>query len=141
MTAKEKAIREAYGEYWEQVKDFVDENGWFEYDFYNQDKSQEYKTAIDLVCDNISTTSNPSNTHIRPKSLDGISDNNGWISVEDQSSLANEEHYFICNGNNVFSLAYFYISHDKKFSNGAISFPINEITHYQQVIKLKPPIY
>lgn len=27
-TAKQKAIELAYGEYWEKVKDFVDENGW-----------------------------------------------------------------------------------------------------------------
>ena len=26
---KQEVIQQAYGEYWEQVKEFVDENGWF----------------------------------------------------------------------------------------------------------------
>jgi hypothetical protein len=29
--AKQQAIKNAYGEYWEQVKDYVNDDGWVKY--------------------------------------------------------------------------------------------------------------
>lgn len=142
-TPKQKAIREAYGEHWEQVKDFVNENGWFEYDFYDQNKSQKYKTALDLVADKINTLPNSAHTRIIPKSLQGIDSNNGWLSVEEHG-LPKEAigEYFVCvkgkpiNGSCAWILSTSsFCSRDGMFAQGSL------ISHYQPVVKPKPPIY
>jgi hypothetical protein len=57
---KQEAIKNAYGEYWEQVKDFVDENGWCDY--------HEWFKFIGHKIDYIFSK----DFRIRPKSLDGI---------------------------------------------------------------------
>ena len=73
LEAKQEAIKKAYGEYWEAVKDFVDENGWIDflediqrimYFFHDSDNIEVFKSTW------------------RPKSLQGIENNNGWIKIE-----------------------------------------------------------
>ena len=64
-TKKEEAIRKAYGEYWEQVKPFIDDEGWM----YRIDFPTKH---------NIELEEHPNQYHIRPKSLQGIENNNGW---------------------------------------------------------------
>lgn len=78
--AKQKAIEVAYGIHWNKVKDFVDENGWFNnghqedrfyFTFGNNKIGFEYKDDILL----------------RPKSLSGIETNNNWISINSEDDL------------------------------------------------------
>lgn len=72
--AKQQAIINAYGEYWGKVKDFVTEDGWF----YNRD--------TDFRLDNTGIPQNYDavNLKSRPKSLQGIENNNGWINTNDK---------------------------------------------------------
>ena len=79
MTAKELAIKEAYGEEWDIVKAFVNQDGWFSPDYarYNlriQSKFLENKMVF-------------GNRKFRPLSISGIENNNGWIKIESSASL------------------------------------------------------
>ena len=80
---------------------------------------------------------------IRPKSLQGIENNNGWIKIESEADLSKEiidcffydnvEKAVVC-GN--------YNSDFKKFNWSAFFVEWSEqITHYQPINKPKPPIY
>ncbi len=60
---KEEKIKNAYGEYWEQLKPFIDDNGWmFSIDFPLHNKSIEIEE-------------HPNRYSVRPKSLQGIENN------------------------------------------------------------------
>jgi hypothetical protein len=77
---KQEAIKEAYGEYWEQVKVFVDENGWV---FFSDDENILRLNFQQK--DNISTEkTDVESWKWRPKSLQGIENNNGWIKIENE---------------------------------------------------------
>lgn len=76
----------------------------------------------------------------RPKSLQGIEDNNGWIKIESEEDLPKE----VIECRNCFYNGKNYIEGViKKRSPQELSRLkyINEITHYQPIEKLKPPIY
>jgi len=69
---KEEKIQEAYGEYWEKLKFCIDENGWFNQitkwqslDNYFHKDTIEGKSYLQ-----------------RPKSLQGIENNNGWEDIQ-----------------------------------------------------------
>ena len=63
MTKQEK-IKEAYGEYWELVKETVNENGWFDYNY------EEHRKIADNIP--LESYSQFSSSVVRPKSLQGI---------------------------------------------------------------------
>ena len=68
---KQESIKNAYGEYWEQCK--IDENGWCDYDDWLNFIGQSiYYDLFDWK--------------MRPKSLFGIDNNNGWIRIEEDGS-------------------------------------------------------
>ena len=132
MENKQKAIKEAYGEHWETVKDYVDENGWI----YTQTK--HFNNISGLSHSNLQTT--PFNSEMeyywRPKSLQGIETNNGWIKIESEADLPKDDS----------------VNYDMYNKNGrAISdlplktiiqlFEKGIITHYAIHVQRKPPIY
>lgn len=143
---KQEVIKNAYGEHWETVKDYVDENGWFELKkvvgtFW------ETKLELDII---------ESPRRVRPKSLQGIENNNGWIKIESEADLPkdHEINYFIpCNflerafigfidrkSNEVYFL-------DESFEvrkNTCVylnSWLPSQITHYQPINKPLKPLY
>lgn len=86
---KQEAIQKAYGELWEKVKDYVDENGWIsrsscmylkiEIGKYEAKEIQNFKFYImpgpySVMC-------------IRPIELKGLEKNNYWISVTENDLL------------------------------------------------------
>ena len=127
--AKQKAIEVAYGEYWEKVKYFVDENGWFEnghqedrfiFTFGNSTIDFEYKQ----------------DTLLRPKSLSGIETNNNWISINSEDDLPNK------------SQDIYHVSKDKRVFNTVVKYGTlkkwwfeNKISHYQKLEKKPKPIF
>lgn len=124
LEAKQEAIKKAYGEYWELVKDYVDENGICE----NWSSFRDEKTRIfqPKECDTFGNG-------WRPKSLQGIEHNNGWIRIDDFVKYTNEK-FWIFN------------SHINDLYQGQLfdddMFPINRYaTHYQPIEKPKLPIY
>jgi hypothetical protein len=137
---KQQAIQEAYGEHWETMKDYVDQNGWFIYDFYNKNKSNHYEIAFDIVCENIDSIGDFDLKHIRPKSLEGIENNNGWIRIESEQDLPKE-------GTLEFKVGAM-VSNKFHLSRGVydynevnFSFQNKYITHYQIIPKPKLPIF
>ena len=70
LNAKQEAIKNAYGEYWENVKDYVDNDGWINNSIpkftFEQLKNLDLEYKNDVF--------------FRHKSLQGIENNNGWIS-------------------------------------------------------------
>jgi hypothetical protein len=131
MTKQEK-IREAWGEHFEAVKNHVDENGWI------------YTRNFIFYCGFEYDEKGFGATHrIRPKSLAGIENNNGWIKIESEEDLpiSTIMYHVVLNGKKSKAL---YAGKNRWFVNGN-DFPktteIHGITHYQPIIETKPPIY
>lgn len=74
---KQEAIKKAYGEYWEKVKEYVDEEGWVTAEYFPHSSKIDVEFGEDFG-------DSCSDFCIRPKSLQGIETNNGWISVNDR---------------------------------------------------------
>jgi hypothetical protein len=140
---KEEKIQEAYGEYWETVKNYVDESGHCTmYDkstkvspnFLELGMSREYvESKIESGLDN------DSNLIWRPKSLQEIDHNNGWIKIENGN---------IEFKNNELTCLVGYFNINKKFIyremfTADIVWAISHgrSTHYKIIEKEKPPIY
>ena len=129
LEAKQEAIKKAYGEYWENVKDYVDENGWASYPNVQKHDYDFGKLEFKDGC-----------TFLRPESLQGIENNNGWIKIESEADLPKEGmHHSILldseciNGYRNYDVIVFYEVNSK--------FRKKEISHYQPIEKPKPPIF
>lgn len=140
MTREEK-IQEAYGEYWETVKNYVDESGHCTmYDkstkvspnFLELGMSREYvESKIESGLDN------DSNLIWRPKSLQEIDNNNGWIKIESEADLPKEDlQCWLIDEEFGTDIGYFSFS-TKKWFVDCEQFP----THYQPIIKPNKPLY
>lgn len=128
MENKQKAIEKAYGEHWEAVKDYVDENGFVDSIHFPHGRlvADFGDNNGELACDFL----------VRPKSLQGIETNNGWIKIESEADLPKDDS----------------VNYDMYNKNGrAISdlplktiiqlFEKGIITHYAIHVQRKPPIY
>lgn len=130
--AKQKAIEEAYGEYWEKVKDFVDENGWC---------NVRKKVNFSDISEKLHWETKTGNQYYwRPKSLQGIEDNNKWISINSEDDLPKEKgSYWVIdkilnvNPNQEFFDPENLVSMKERW--------MYRITHYQPIIKPEKPIY
>lgn len=125
---KEEKIKEAYGIYYSEK---VDENGWSRV-FIDSDKDLikyflENKTLFE-------SKSVDFNTFIRPKSLSGIENNNGWTKIESEADLPKESwSYWIMQSDNIISTLKDYWENKKYWNITA--------THYQPIKKPEQPIY
>ena len=130
--SKEEKIKEAYGEYWEKVKDFVDENGYID--------GVMIKNKIGIVPNNFIEKFQPLVSMFRPKSLQGIENNRGWIKIESESDLPSEniDCYFITHNKEIFKGEY--IKSIDNFKSGSELYN-GRVSHYQPITKPKPPIY
>ena len=124
---KEEKIKEAYGEYYEELKSYVDVNGWIN----ENNSSRSIFKNLDF---DVRTNS------MRPLELQGIENNNGWIKIESESNLPKEafEFYDVCriepNGD--------FIS-DKKvsYTDLRIHYFKGNVTHYKLTEVLLPPLF
>ena len=128
MNNKKEAIKKAYGEYYDICK--PNENGWCNYD----DIGIKVFRALDMYsynsfCNNV----------VRPKSLQGIENNNSWISVNDRLPTDNSFYWvfapkvlsnpFICE----------FIVEYKEFIENMIYTDL--VTHWQPIQVPPKPIY
>jgi hypothetical protein len=130
---KQQAIQEAYGEYWETVKDYVDEDGWVNRDFISHANTIgfdfiSYFTSFDTI---------------RPKSLQGIENNNGWIKIKSDEDLPKENNLECFLFRNGFIDKGVFDNETKKFYDFETGYNrrLRYITHYQPIPKPKPPIF
>lgn len=127
-TPKQKAIREAYGEHWETVKQHVDENGYLHHPKGGEVTFDPFIGFMDehQIYD-----------AYRPKSIAGIEDNNGWITIEYELDLPKEtKSYHVVYKDGSIIQHHFSISSD--FDR--ILF-LEEFTHWQEIQIPNPPIY
>lgn len=138
INGKQKAIKLAYGSKFSKVFPWVDENGKFNLrarKLIEIDDLMKDFTKNDLIQELVN---GQIETFIRPKSLKGIEDNNGWISVNDKMPTEIGM-YFIVNNEGKVTIELASYNH-KVFYR--IEFMTNDtITHWQPIIKPKPPIY
>ena len=137
LEAKQEAIKNAYGEHWEYLKNFINEDGVFigDTDMISDKLFGEWAfigSAKDINSEKLISGS-------RPKSLQGIENNNGWIKIENEDDLPKNDMYvhiifnkkaniaFLCNGE------FYNLNKVKYYKEG--------VTHYQPIEKPKLPIY
>lgn len=132
MKTKEEAIKEAWGEHYDLVKDDLNDDG----QIYIDDIGFNVFDQIMILCNYDSVTELL--TH--PK-LQGIENNNGWIRIESEMDLPK-------NFTNVYCLdkygnMFICESRSKHFfchTNGWL-YNYYDFTHYQPIIKPKKPLY
>lgn len=123
MKTKEEVIKEAWGEHYTER---VDENGW----------CSIWGTSLDLKeCDIVKEYQDSSGDICRPKTLRGIENNNGWIHIESEADLPNEnEIYHVFYSDGTISSRYFHQKHND-WTNDP------KATHYQPIVKPNKPLY
>lgn len=78
MTKKE-LVKNSYEQFYEYVENSVDENGWVK-----REEHSGFMRNHFYLGDNIETKFIDKVEYWRPKTLEGIEDNNGWISINDK---------------------------------------------------------
>ena len=134
---KQETIAKAYGEHWETVKDFVDENGWSKRGYYWKLKEiyslneikEKFKVTIEIDNDKI----------FRPKSLTGIENNRGWIKIESEADLPKESGFYFGKDYEFGTDIMYFDFETKKWKD--LSLYIQQVTHYQPIVKPETPIY
>jgi len=120
---KEEKIKEAYGEYLDRINPSL-LDGW---------STTCFSKNIDKDIFNEEDTGYFGYLKLRPKSLQGIENNNGWIKIESYIDIANTNCFVYTNkGTNCLYDTYM------KFSSIC---ELEEVTHYQPIQKPQPPIY
>lgn len=141
MTAKEEKIREAYGGYWEIVKYFVDQNGFiWEYSIFSKTKNNLLEN---IECENkllkYSEVGNSPMFYLRPKSLQGIENNNGWIKIESEDDLPKEGHYWVFTKKGEIIDSPKYSDYEFMFNDN--KYWLENFTHYKPIQRPEKPIY
>lgn len=75
MTKQDK-IQESYGDYWDKVKKYVNNDGWLD--------KQVFSSFDGLTYEDVSSLGvfTHKNNFCRPESLSGIENNNGWNKIK-----------------------------------------------------------
>ena len=146
-TAKQEAIRKAYGEYWELFtpttqQKILDNNGKVDYFLLTVKERNDTENIVSdirkLLC--VGTDEGTPRMFI-PQSLQGIENNNGWIRIESEEDLPNDSgDYWVYETNGVIGIRFF-MSVPKKFGNHETEIEEPKITHYQPIVKPEKPIY
>ena len=129
LEAKKEAIKKAYGEYWEKLEYFINKDGWA-YNYFEEIGIEIFGSEADFK----------NSIFWRPKSLQGIENNNGWIKIESEADLPNDEdaiYWALKNSKAVCIELKTPINLKELFSD----FLKDKITHYQLIEQPKPPIF
>lgn len=130
MNSKQQKIKEAYVDAWIiidfSIQEKILENNGFTYEINESWLQNKMGVELELK-----------DKYCRPKSLQGIENNNGWIKIESENDLPKEEgNYMIFHNQDNMQTS-------ETFSKNIVHklFKYNSITHYQPIEKPKPPIY
>lgn len=106
MKSKQEVIQEAWGKYWDELKEFICENGWLSWGYRGLygDKNPASLGDMYRYCGGEENhqskyvTIPGSTTLFRPKSLAGIEKNNGWTRIESEDDLPTSgmKNYMYC---------------------------------------------
>lgn len=132
---KEEVIKESWGIHLDKMdkrgqEQALEDNGYCHKNYVNSE--------IDFEIESLPF---PDNEFIRPKSLKGIENNNGWIKIESEADLPKEEKdYWVVDSDGEVFICFF--DTDYKAFKGYFHYDQNgKITHYQPIEKPKPPLY
>lgn len=140
MKTKEQTIKEAWGEFWERLTDSQKEYALSNNGYCQIGYSREEKV---LYVQLIESGLFEGDEVIRPKSLRGIKNNNGWVKIQVLADLPKNDQpdtlfeVGLLDENGVFH------QEKKRCSLKSLKWMYQKslITHYQPTTKLKPPIY
>lgn len=147
MKTKEELIKESWGGLWDNVKSFIDKNGFVEFptnaerqDIFWKNGDYDYFQTEDRLGYNGESVGVQM---FRPKSLAGIENNNGWIKIESEEDFPKEdcECWIFFPDNLDIMHAYFTIDYNVFTRDGHGNLYQRCFTHYQLIVKPKPPIY
>lgn len=130
MTKKE-AIAEAYGIFYNPETIHYSINGWI---------GNENKNVIDKMIKN-GILLEFGKTRVRPLSLLGIEDNNGWIKIQSENDLPKNQ--IRCITGLMYNKNNFIYGFEEEKTPEVLKdlWELNEITHYKPIEKQKQPIY
>jgi hypothetical protein len=137
---KQEIIKEAYGTHYDEVSSFIDENGWCVQIDYSTDKELKNHRSLneigftqndDLL--DFGYFSNENKHKWRPKTLDGLEDNNGWRLIDELDVEENEYVLFLrmTEGGEVPIFT----------SPLSCDFSIGYFTHWKRIDISKPPLF
>lgn len=139
---KQEIIKEAYGIHYEEVKNFIDENGWcVQIDYSSGKEVKNHRTLNEMGFTqnddllDFGYFSNENKHKWRPKSLEAIENNNGWIKIESESDLPKDDEWYWVKkktGEQIMSGYQRIVSNERW---------LEEMTHYQKIIKPNEPLY
>lgn len=142
MTKKEK-IQEVYGEYWCEE---IDADGWYRLSIKSDKKLTDYMlNNKDLFESKVIKKPDWYETYFRPKSLQGIENNNGWIKIESEADLPKDKYgmYHVVAKENFFceepknqGIDDYWLNDNNKAKNW-----IKDFSHYQPIVKPQPPLH
>lgn len=127
MTKQEK-IKEVYGNLFETHSHLIDPEGWL-----NNGNENDYLTMGETNF--LGDCDFKKDIFFRPKSLQGIEDNNGWIKIESEKDLPAHGYYEVIllnSGKQSRAIL------DNEFY---IIFQMKRYSHYQPIVEFKKPIY
>lgn len=122
---KEELIKEAWGKLMPDYTNIDLNIGWSLDDFYeySYNENEFHTQQIYEPC------------KIRPKSLQGIEDNNRWIKIESEEDLPKENGmYHVYYSDDTVSSRFYHIKYNDWRNEP-------KATHYQPIEKPKPPLY
>ena len=131
-TKKQEAIRLAYGEYWEQVKEYVDmDSGVLRIHISDLNDYEPLKLVYH------------ERSRYRPLSLHGIENNNFWYTVESEADLPTDDEpiWVMIDGLELPELVQPNSSEDEYHGSDGFIYNSRHITHYHPIVKPKPPIF
>jgi hypothetical protein len=123
---KQEVIKKAYGEYWELVKDLVRPDG-------SLSEAVWMGSGMEMI-----PYQDYSTGYLRPLSLVGIENNNGWVKIESEEDLPKKsgDYWVILNDGRISQYSSY--DHEDILCKGYMR---QQMTHYQPIQKPKPPIY
>jgi len=126
-TAKQKSIREAYGETWNSFKNNVDSNGWI----HDRDFWGRWPENTGVIKWETTDHDDEYYDTRRPVILKGIEKNNGWISINSKEDLPDHtaERHVRCKDGDILILL------------ATPNYLLKNCTHYQELKTILPPIY
>jgi len=128
---KEEKIKEAWGVLYEKYKERISLD-----DGYLHIKSNKALKEVKSIFNEIQFTVGGGISIFRPRQLQGIENNNGWIKIESEDDLPKESgEYHVFNTEDVFTENF------RRLSDSNRKMWLKLYTHYQPIEKPKPPIY
>lgn len=138
---KEEKIKEAYGLLWDIMPEKAKNDAFRDFGFICTDDF--YLITNGYNFSEIETKEKTLHfSYHRPKSLQGIEDNNGWTRIESEDDLPKEGVYCWVvdeKGNIRKNIHYNFVY--KTFQETFPYIRDIKVTHYQPIFKPKPPIY